>query len=520
VNRAHSIQRHKGRLWPRWSVLGRPLAALALLGAGLWNLSGPPMWWDEGWTLAVARTWVEHGHYGRLLAGQLAPPGLEAAFTVTAPIALAFKLFGVGIWQGRLFGVGCLVGAVALMYLLALRLYDRRVAFGTLFVLLLMPMHPQLHALIMGRQVLAELPMLAYLLAGYVCLLAALDRSAWYLPVAAALWGMALVTKLQLLPFFLVSLLLPLGLALLARRWRTAIVLGVGLAGVLLAMRGFLLAWSLAIHDHTLPPTPLNGLYGMTALVLTTFNRLQALRMLLIAGLPLLFGLAYAAWRQLVRREGLALETGRDTLRLALLALAGSWFGWFVLLSVGVPRYMFPPVFVGSIFIAALLSELTGHWHLHATLERASGVLRRRLDRQVAGAWLALCWFALTVLITLVSLNSYYLNYDNRAAVELADYLNTQTPTSARVETYESEIHFLLNRPYHYPPDQLHIELGRRSLLKQQVTIDYDPLASDPDYLVVGRFARENRLYEPVIASGAFRLLREYEGYKLYERVR
>jgi len=34
--------------------------------------------------MLVARNMAERGHYGRLLDGQLAPPGLEAAFPVTA----------------------------------------------------------------------------------------------------------------------------------------------------------------------------------------------------------------------------------------------------------------------------------------------------------------------------------------------------------------------------------------------------------------------------------------------------
>src|SRR6266508_1451546 len=167
-----------------WWRAQAAIAILAVFVAGLWNLAGPPMWWDEGWTLSVARNWVERGHYGRLLVGQLAPPGLEASFTVTAPVALSFRLFGVGIWQGRLFGVFCTVTALALIYHLALRLYNQPVAIGTLAVLLLMSMHPQLHPLIMGRQVLAEMPMLCYLLAGYVCLLPAFRRSLCLLPPA------------------------------------------------------------------------------------------------------------------------------------------------------------------------------------------------------------------------------------------------------------------------------------------------------------------------------------------------
>jgi len=37
---------------------------------------------------------IERGVYGRLLAGNPAPPGLEAAFTVTLPVAGFFRLLG------------------------------------------------------------------------------------------------------------------------------------------------------------------------------------------------------------------------------------------------------------------------------------------------------------------------------------------------------------------------------------------------------------------------------------------
>jgi hypothetical protein len=371
----------------------------------------------------------------------------------------------------------------------------------------------------MGRQVLGELPMFVYLLAGYACLLAALNRSAWFLAAAIGLWGVALVTKAQVLPFFVVSLLAPLGAALLARRWRTALMLGAALPATYLAGQALVRLWSAIIRSHTVPGSPVQGLYDVTALVLTQFNRLFAVQMALLFGLPLLAGLAYAVWQLLRRRDGRA-DTGRDTVRLALLALSGSWFGWFVQLSVGVPRYVFPATFLGSIFVAALLNDLTGQFDVKATIDGAGAILRRRFDRRAARAWLAIALLALTVPITLVTLNTYYLSYSNPAAVEVANFLNTQTAPDALIETYESEIHFLLERRYHYPPDQLHVELNRRGLTHQDVTIDYDPLAAEPDYLVVGRFTRENELYQPIIESGAFRLLQSYDGYQIYERVR
>jgi hypothetical protein len=65
------------------------------------------------------------------------------------------------------------------------------------------------------------------------------------------------------------------------------------------------------------------------------------------------------------------------------------------------------------------------------------------------------------------------------------------------------------------------VALGMRSLLVDEgAQVAYDPLANDPDYLVVGRFTRENELYEPAIAGGAFRLVHEDGLYEVYERAR
>src|SRR5262249_42599673 len=81
---------------------GMLLVLLVLLAATVKLESAPSLWWDEGWTLSVARNWVEQGHYGRLLEGKPAPPGLEATFPVSFPVSFTFWLFGVGVWQGRL----------------------------------------------------------------------------------------------------------------------------------------------------------------------------------------------------------------------------------------------------------------------------------------------------------------------------------------------------------------------------------------------------------------------------------
>ena len=145
---------------------------------------------------------------------------------------------------------------------------------------------------------------------------------------------------------------------------------------------------------------------------------------------------------------------------------------------------------------------------------RASG------QRRAAGALLAICVVAATLPITLQTLYRDYILADDHSAQQVADFFNRQAPPDTRIETYESELHFLLDRPYHYPPDQVHVELNRRGLLHQDVQIDYNPLAADPDYLVVGQFARGNELYQPAIERGAFRRIQTIGSYTIYERVR
>lgn len=511
----------------RWPALmlgrragGGALAALALLAVGLWQLGAAAAWWDEGWTLSVAQNWVRLGHYGRLLNGQLAPPGLEAAFPVTASVALSFKLFGIGLWQARLVGVLFLLAALALLWALAQRLYDRAVAWATLAALVLLSAHPQLHPLLIGRQVLAELPMLTYLLAGYLgCLLALSGRGGWLL-LAIVGWGVGIVSKAQALPFWLVSLLLPLLLALWQRQWRTAALLALGLAGAYGCARALLVGQALLLQGQTLPTTPLHGLVAVVAVVPYGFVRLFVLQMVLTFGLPVLLGLGYAA-AQALRQLPTLTHTPAATIRLALLLFAGSWYGWYTLLSIGSLRYLFPATFVGSLFLAALLAELTGRFDLHATLRAATGLLRRQTPpRRGLAAWAAILLCAAALPLTALSIVREYGFVADTATRDVAAYLHRETPPDALIETYDSELHPLLERRYHYPPDQVHVELMRRSIQGPGVVVPYDPLAADPDYLVVGTFNRRWQLYDPVLNTGAFRQVAQFGQYAVYQRVR
>lgn len=518
------------RVWPRLAgrLWAEPLCVALLIAAALWHLGAPAAWWDEGWTLSVAQNWVRYGHYGRLIDGQLGPSGLEAAFPTTGLVALSFRIFGIGLWQGRLVGVVALLASLALLWSLARHLYSRAVAWATIGALLLLSAHPQLHPVIIGRQVLAEMSMLMYLLAGYLACLAALRGRSWLLVAAIVGWGVAIITKSQVLPFWLVSLLLPLLIALIGRQWRMAGLLTLGLTGALGVSRGLRWLIALLLRDQTLPPAPLEGLYEVVALVLDWPTRLFAIQTTLTFALPTVLGLGFAALR--LYRSHVAANSGLlhrpridadDAIRLALLSFAGSWLLWYALLSIGSPRYLFPATFVGGLFVAALLAELTQQFALGSTLRLATETLRpRKINRRGLGALAALVLIAAMLPLNgLALVRSYGLRIDTDAR-DVVAFLHEATPPDALIETYDSELHVWLDRRFHYPPDQTHIDLIRRSMAGSSAPVRYDPLAADPDYLVVGEFNRRWQLYDQVVASDAFRLMRQFGQYQVYQRVR
>lgn len=505
-----------------WRLLPE-LALLAVFALLLgWDLGGHMPWWDEGWTLSVARNLAEHGHYGRLLGGEPAPNGLEAAPPVVGLVALSFKLLGVGVWQARVPLVLLTLGALALIAALARQLYGRAVGVATLLVLLLLPMLPNLHVLNLGRQAMAELPLLCFLLAGYVCLTAALRRRSWLLLPAAACWALALDIKTQYLWFWALSLAIPAALLLMRRQWRESALLAGALAGSYLLLRYGLVpiqVWLLA--EHTLPLQPISGLVEAIGVVLEPYNRFVALRDTLTFMLPGVLGCGYVAWQSWARWRAARPLDAAEITRISLLSLVVVWWGWYLLLSVGMLRYVFPAFVITSIFQAALLDRLTSGFDLRWTLGRAAGLLRGvRRDAAAAGALLALLLVTAASAATLLFMNTYYHSLGDRSLERTAAFLNTSTSPDALIETYETELFLLLDRPYHYPPDQVHVELILHSTQGRQVDLRYDPLVAAPDYLVTGVFSRGTDLYDATLASGAWRLVRHEGRYDIYERVR
>ncbi len=504
----------------RWGIVLLLVAAfLVICLPGI--TSTPTPWWDEGWTMLVARNWVEQGHYGRFLAGVPYAPGLSASLPTVASLALSFKLLGVGIGQARLPILLYTVATLGLLYFLALRLYDRAAAVGTLVVALLLSPQRLLQPIFIGRQVWAEMPLMFFLLAGYVCFLLALRRHRAWMPLAIILWAVALMTKVQVLPFWLISISTVTLVALLLKRWTLFFQSGIMLAGSLLGYYLLLQLQPLVLPGLGAHGDTMQGLYDVTALVLDSNVRSYSLSMLVIVGLPLVLGLAYALWQQFRQRASFESTSALAVTRLALWVLAGGWTVWYVVLSNGWLRYLFPATFVGSIFVSVMLRAATRGFNLRLSMRDLGRALRaRRFTRSDVKFLLAIMLVAMMLPFNAVALYLSFAPGDGISVVQAADYLNRQTSDTALIESYESELLFLLNRHYHFPPDQYHVDKMRHTLLNDNQPIEYDPLAVQPDYIVLGTYARMWDIYDAALATGQYRQVYANSEYQIYAQQR
>jgi 4-amino-4-deoxy-L-arabinose transferase-like glycosyltransferase len=464
--------------------------------------------------------------------GKPVPAGIPfTGMPAIAPVALSFRLFGIGPWQARLPGIFITLGGLTALFCLAHRLYNRSIAIGTLAVALLLFAHPELHPVLIGRQAVGEMPAMFLLLSGFLALTWSWRRPAWFLPLAILLWALALRTKPQLLPFFIASLAAPLIVALWQRRWRPARILAFALFGALLSSAMLARGQQLLLRSSLFAPSSGHELYSWLndasnylftyVIVFDPLARLTALAALLMFGMPVVLGVSYAAWRMVGQRHKLSLDSSRDVGRLMLLTFSASWLAWYLLFSAGRGAYLFPGMLTGAIFAALLLNDIAGGFDLLRLLRRGAQTLKDRpLTVQKTGILLAAVAIPAAFLGTVFMFYRSYFLFADDSLIRTANFLNSQTEPGALIETYDVELFFLLDRPYHYPADPVQDQLNRRLLLFHSNEVDYDALAADPDYIVVGPASQLWQLYDPVLRTGQFHLIFESTRYQVYQRER
>lgn len=485
----------------------------------------PTVWWDEGWTLSAARNWIVHGHLGNYIDGQPVPPRIPLRFPVAVPVAISMKLFGIGIWQGRLPGVIFTIGTLLLYGYLISKMYTRKTGIAAQLIAVCLSPY-MFNPIISGRQIMAEMPMMFYLLGGYSLVWLALTRHKLWGIGAALLFGIAIHAKLQVPPFWIVSMGLAFLVAVKHRHWNLVRLLSwIAVGSIASAIIVFLIQNSLmpgSFADQEL----LKLLLNTSVLSLTWSIRERAIYIAAIFALPILLGYIWAGRRILrtlfVRNVEVNehLQTGeinKEIMRAAIWGLGASWLVWYITMSSYWIRYLLPAYFIGIIFITAFVGEHTQDFNLGTIFPQTARLLfRGEVKKKNIIALTFILIFSVSLGLMLGTFRILFPATKWQPEVA-AQYIQENIPLSAKVETYESELLFLAPEfNYHLPPDLVSMELYRRADINLQYAIDYDPIKAKPDYLVVGPFAQTYGLYSDQLINEWFDPVTDIGGYQIY----
>jgi hypothetical protein len=195
---------------------GGVLLCVLILTGSFYNLANyPTIWWDEAIFSETAANLVQHGRYAFTVQSpdQLSDLDfrISAGPTVILPVALAYKLGGVGLVPGRVVAGCYLVLAFLALYLAARRLWGSAAALLAVALALL-----GTDVFYWGRSVLGDIPALGLFLLGLWFLSQGLDAG---LNLPLFLGGIFLGLAFDAKEFYGLAFLPPLGL-LVRHHWR------------------------------------------------------------------------------------------------------------------------------------------------------------------------------------------------------------------------------------------------------------------------------------------------------------
>jgi 4-amino-4-deoxy-L-arabinose transferase-like glycosyltransferase len=472
----------------------------------------PDPWFDEGLSFQAAKNIALDGQYGlRSTGGFMAfHPLIQTGPTVLLPIALVFRLAGIGVLQARLVVVLYTVSALAVFYWLVRNVCNRRVAFLASLLLIFTFDYEFTSFVFMGRQVLAEVPALAFFWLGTLLWFQAWKSSRWPVLIwPGLLWGLAMLTKVQF------ALVLPTALILFGLFDRIS-ARDLQIRHILvpiLVSGGCMLMWygvqmlSLGFVGFRQHIVELGSAGGHHLLHFSPRRALSAINQLLGSSLVLfgIPGMLYVLWSFLRTKEA------RECRQLFLVVFTVVWLGWYAFLSIGWMRYAFVPAAMSTVFSARLFVGLWG---------------RAGLRRQVSRYWLSLAPGQLAVgsvimlllLSGVVPMAKRIVRSTDCGLQELAGYLNTHVPADTVIESWEWEVDFLTDHTYHHPSYEV-TNLVTESIWYSTSASGpvYDPMVFRPAYLIVGSFAEWTGIYSEDLVDQRFTLIESLGEYDLYE---
>jgi hypothetical protein len=486
------------------TVAGLALAAL-VAAVSFYNLANyPAIWWDEAIFSETAANLVQHGRYAFTLQSpdQLCDLDFRISVgpAVILPVALAYRLLGVGLVPGRLVAGAYLVLAFLALFLSARRLWGPTLALAAVILALV-----GTDVLYWGRSVLGDIPALGLFLCGTGFLLKGLESSGC-LPLF--LGGLFLGLAFDAKEFYGLAFLPP-AVILIAQAWRAGgrgwrrfLAFGLGVALPLLAFlifKAFILGSLTAAVLHFFQQKKLLCHEFFTPF---TIGRLYPESLAYLLGHPLFWlGLLGSGW--VWKREhfssGMQLWVGNLLL-----------WSLFYLTAVYWHRFALPALFLAAPLAAYFLAQ---------------GMIRLTRDwASPPPRWLG-------AIILPVLLLGFYpmpgLDYINQVFTRTADspsrlvhYLHTHVPARSLIETPEYELAFLDDdHRIHLMPPYFFVESTPEKVVLLNPRLkpyDFDRVGAD--LLVLGPFGKSvfKQIYQPSRVSQGWQRIATVDCYDIY----
>lgn len=495
------------------------LSVLAFCFVSLRILIVHPLNWDEGWNLAPAVNLIQHGHYGVYLLGVPVPPVLSGTTALLTVCSLSVSIFGTGVWQPRLIFLLISCVGLFLLYLLSQRLHGRTIAILALsLATLLTPLN--LTFGFHGPQIFGEVPMLTMLWGAALILI---GGGAWRCIAAAILFSLAINFKVQLGPMLFLSSAFVGLLALIQHRYKAAFELAsVGFMTYVLStfinpsFFSGVIDLFVTVKPEAARVLPEDYAQRIIGLLTLNYDLRFALRTLgmFIDSAPFFIFAALFAVVQLSKqlRNSMPANLLSHDVSTLLNTLALIWTAWFLLLSVGYPRYLFPAVAMLTPSAACALESVIQSslkWYKHNSKETSIPAI--------------LGFSALTLLICQVSwtiktlMILFTLDWQPLSTIRVADKLNSIANGNIVVESVESELFPFLRSKYYFPSEYEIMQHAESFQSQVPLKPDLRPRMRG-DIIVIGSFAKSydwypqdqwNGKYSPIFSDGEYKIIQK-----------
>ncbi len=495
-----------------------PYVLLSLLVVLLltWKLGMYPLlWYDEGSRINLSRTFLETGVFATYSSNGFHPFN---AWVIANPLdvlstAGAMLILGNSAADFRLAMMPFTLLGILLIILLSRQMFGKCAGWVAALAVLAAPPLMGSGFLLIGRQNLIENSSFALLMLSFYLWFHAWDtRKAGWSWLGGIVLGLALISNFPLMIWVLPTLTLIWLGRWFQNRKRSAPEIAQIVAALIVIISWYGVSFlftpeaSRGLNLATLGDSARQQLFnGLGGKILTTTSVAMFGVMILTSWITLM-GLFQSPSKQWFTTPA---DWKRATLGVSVLLCAF----WYFFFSIGWPRY----AFAGWMFTLMLL----GGWGYQVVMKTVKWISKENPWIMKQFHWLI---EAGLIMIMLISYGLPLLKVNGPVAVEqTAQFINTQIPPDALIETTEMEL-FGVSRhwDFHYPSYEYILDATKQIYFyRRNPSIPYNPVAADPDYLITGPLSDWTGLYwNSGIMEAEFEKITEFPPYTVFQRIR